>query len=439
MYPVGGTLRDKAVSIVKKLQTAGYQAYFAGGVARDHIRGVPPADYDIATSAKPDEVLSLFPGAIPVGVSFGVVLVPLGKGTNQENEEKVEIATFRSDGVYLDGRHPQSVTFSGEKEDALRRDFTINGIYFDPLEDKIIDYVGGREDLNRKIIRTIGDPEERFKEDYLRLIRAVRFSAQLSFQIEPVTYQAIQKMAAFIKKVSGERIREELTKILTGPDPAGGLALLRDTGILEVILPEAAGLIRSLDRPIHGSERMGLAEAKGENALDHAINTFHFASRPSFELAMGILLAGAGPEVALKACLRLKCSNHQIDRIVLLVKDLPELSRIPQMKEADLIRFMRQAHFQELLELYRADCLAAGRGLELWEFCSKKLKSSDQADLFPPPMISGNTLIEMGYRPGPEFKQILYALEALQLEKKIRTFDEARAWVLQSYPLNGRG
>ncbi|MBI1819707.1 MAG: CCA tRNA nucleotidyltransferase [Nitrospirae bacterium] len=425
---VGRTLRDKAVSIVRKLRTAGYQAYFAGGVARDHIRGVPPADYDIATSAKPDEVLSLFPRAIPVGVSFGVVLVPLGKGTNQENEENVEIATFRSDGVYLDGRHPQSVTFSGEKEDALRRDFTINGIYFDPLEDKVIDYVGGREDLNRKIIRTIGDPEKRFNEDYLRLIRAVRFSAQLSFQIEPVTWQAIQKMAGFIQKVSGERIREELAKILTGPDPARGLTLLSDTGILEVILPEAAGL-----------KRVGLTKAKGENALGHAIRSFHFALGPSFELAMGILLAGAGPEVASKACLRLKCSNHQIGRIVSLVKDLPDFSRIPQMKEADLKRFMRQAHFGELLELYRAGCLAAGRGLALWEFCSEKLKSYDPADLFPPPLISGNTLIEMGYRPGPRFKKILHALEALQLEKKIRTFDEARAWVLQSYPLDGRG
>jgi tRNA nucleotidyltransferase/poly(A) polymerase len=426
--PVGETLRDKAVSLVKKLRTAGYQAYFAGGVARDHIRGVPPADYDIATSAKPDEVLSLFPGAIPVGVSFGVVLVPLGKGKNQGNEEKVEIATFRSDGVYLDGRHPQSVTFSGEKEDALRRDFTINGIYFDPLEDKIIDYVGGREDLSRKIIRTIGNPEERFKEDYLRLIRAVRFSAQLSFQIEPVTYQAIKKMAGFIHKVSGERIREELTKILTGPDPARGLILLRDTGILEVILPEAAGL-----------KRVGLTEVEEENALDHTVRSFHFTAKPTFELAMGILLAGSGPEVASKACLRLKCSNHQTGRIVSLVKDLPDFSRIPQMKEADLKRFIRQAHFQELLELYRSGCLGTGRGLELWELCSERLKSYDQADLFPTPLISGNTLIEMGYRPGPGFKQILYALETLQLEKKIRTYDEARAWLLQSYPLDGRG
>jgi tRNA nucleotidyltransferase/poly(A) polymerase len=409
-------LYDRAVQIVNKLRSAGYQAYFAGGSVRDQIRGVPPTDYDIATSAKPEDVLSLFPQAIPVGVAFGVVLIPVGRLFPGGEKTHIEIATFRSDGVYRDGRHPESVIFSNEKEDALRRDFTINGMFFDPSEKRIIDYVGGREDLKAGLIRTIGDPELRFKEDYLRIIRAVRFAAQFSFRIEPGTYAVIQKMADSVRGVSQERIRDELEKILTGANPAGGLILLEESGILKIILPE-------------------IILGEGAARFSPILKCFGFMIRPSFELAMSTLLYQIEDSAVVHGiCSRLKLSNAQTDRIISIVRDFPLFQGILKMGEAELKRFLRVDYLKELLELYHAAKLAFGESLTGWEFCVQKLETFRPEDLFPPALLSGDDLIKMGYSPGPLFKKILYDLEGLQLEGKIKTVEEAKARILKEYP-----
>ncbi|MBI1821199.1 MAG: CCA tRNA nucleotidyltransferase [Nitrospirae bacterium] len=418
-----GPLFDRAVSLIEKLRKAGFQAYLAGGAVRDQMRGVVPKDFDIVTSAKPNELLSLFPQAIPVGAAFGVVLVPFGKDEEGGVKEKIEIATFRSDGVYLDGRHPQTVTFSDEKEDAFRRDFTINGMFFDPIENRVIDYVGGREDLEKKILRTIGDPEQRFKEDYLRLLRAVRFSAQFSFQIEQKTYETIQKMGGLIQKVSAERIRDELEKILIGDDPVRGLTLLDETGMMKVIFPEISQL-KEIQK-----------EGRDESVFNHTLKLFKFISIRSFELAMAILFHELEGKKAAAVCRRLKLSNDQTEKVATLVRDHPVFQEIPAMNQARFKRFLRLPCFEELLELYRADSLALGRKLDLWDLCVKKLKEFSQDDLFPLPVISGNVLIEMGYFPGPLFKRILHDLEDNQLEGKIKTREEASAWILKTYPL----
>ncbi|MHB8482873.1 MAG: CCA tRNA nucleotidyltransferase [Nitrospiria bacterium] len=416
-------LYAQAVQIVGKLRKAGYQAYFAGGAVRDQIRGDVPNDYDIVTSARPKEVLFLFPQAVPVGVAFGVVLVPFGKGEKGGFKETIEIATFRSDGVYLDGRHPQTVTFSDEKEDAFRRDFTINGMFFDPIGKRVIDYVGGREDLENKIIRTIGDPEKRFQEDYLRLLRAVRFSAQFSFQIEQKTYETIRKMGELIQKVSAERIRGELEKILIGPDPVRGLTLLDQTGMMKAILPEV-GKLKEFQK-----------QGGGESVWSHTLKLFEFISNRTFELAMGILFHDVEAQTAASVCRRLKLSNHQSEKVTLLVRDFLLFQEVPGMNQARFKRFLRLPYFGELLELYRADSMALGREPELWEFCVKKLREFTADELFPPAVLSGDGLIEMGYFPGPLFKQILHDLEDSQLEGKIKTREEAYAWVIKTYPL----
>ncbi|MBI3594180.1 MAG: CCA tRNA nucleotidyltransferase [Nitrospirae bacterium] len=410
------TLYERAVEIVRRLSDSGHKAYFAGGSVRDQIRGKVPTDYDIATSARPEEVRALFPEAIPVGVAFGVVLVPLGRLTPGGKKEQVEIATFRSDGIYLDGRHPESVIFSNEKEDANRRDFTINGMFFDPLEKRLIDYVGGKEDLASGIIRTIGDPELRFKEDFLRMLRAVRFAAQFSFEIESRTFEVIRKRAGSIRNISGERIRDEMGKILLGPSPERGIALLEESGILGIIFPELKSLHKG-------------------SLIPHALKCFHVLNRPSFELGLALLVLGTGDlEKVRDICGRLKLSNLQIDKVTSMMRDFPLFQKILEMDTPTLKRFLRSDHMNDLLSLYRADCLASGMSLEKWEYAVQKRKGFKPDELFPPTLLNGDDLIRLGYSPGPRFKKILYDLETRQLNGKIRTVAEAEAVVLNENP-----
>ena len=322
-------MRKAASRIVEKLRLQGYEAFFAGGWVRDFLLGRKPKDIDIATSALPDEVLRLFPNSKSFGAQFGVIQVSM-------YGHAYEIATFRSDSVYLDGRHPSSVTFSGPEQDALRRDFTINGLFYDPVAGRVIDYVQGERDIQGKLIRTIGNAEERFAEDKLRMLRAVRFACTLGFEIVPDTWEAIRHLAPGIRQVSWERIRDELTKILTGPDPAGGLDLLHRSGLLTEILPEVE--VGSVDKAAF-TQALGL--------LQH----------PSMPFAFAVLFAGSAgiaPAMAEQICRRLRMSNEETSRIVDLVSSQAEFCKVKDMRESALKRFLRRPHIADHMELFRS-------------------------------------------------------------------------------------
>ncbi|HEY5648456.1 MAG TPA: CCA tRNA nucleotidyltransferase, partial [Nitrospiria bacterium] len=334
------TLREKAVSIVKTLRKAGYEAYWAGGSVRDLVMGNEPDDYDIATSAPPDAVMKLFKQTIPVGVSFGVVRVRL-------DEDEFEVAAFRSDGRYIDGRHPETVTFSDAREDAKRRDFTINGMFYDPEEEKVIDYVEGQADIKKGVIRAIGDAGKRFEEDRLRMIRAVRFSARFGFPIEPETEKALRGLSDKIPSISGERIRDELEKMLCGANPAQAFRLLHKTGILKVILPEVVAM--------DGVEQPPQFHPEGD-VLTHTFLLLENLREPSFELALAALLhdigkpptftvsdrirfnnhCEVGEKMTLAVCRRLRLSNEQTRVVAELVRDHLRFKDVKQMRVSTL-------------------------------------------------------------------------------------------------------
>lgn len=384
-----------------------------------------PKDVDVVTSARPEEVLALFPRALPVGVSFGVVLIPSFKKEKPGEGGKVEVATFRSDGRYLDGRHPEKVVFSDEKEDAHRRDFTINGLFYDPVEDRLIDYVGGEDDIRRKIIRTIGNPDDRFGEDYLRMLRAVRFSAQLSFSIEPSTLACVTKNADLIRKVSGERIREELEKILTGPDPVRGIGLLVETGILAALFPETLSLKTSY--------------------WEHVFRMFAVSGKRSLAISLAILFHGlSGHEDGRKKerqellngmAGRLKLSNLHQETVAAILASLPRFAGASRLPAGKLKRFLRQPWFEEIIEFYRLESVSEGASLTDYLFCREKMKLWGKEDLFPRPVLTGDSLIELGYPAGPRFKKILYDLEEEQLEGRVRTKEDGLRWLAERYPL----
>jgi len=424
---------EDACGIIAKLADAGYTSYLVGGFVRDKVRGVPPEDYDIATAARPEDIQKLFKQTIPVGVSFGVVLVVV-------NGLPYEVATFRSDIGYSDGRHPDSVRFSGPKEDVLRRDFTINGMFYDPGTDCVIDYVGGKEDIEKRLIRTIGDPEERFAEDKLRLLRAPRFAAKLDYKIEPQTANAIRKHAAEITGVSAERIREEISKILIGPHPRRGIELAGDFGLLKHILPEIETM-KGVPQP---------AEFHPEgNVWEHTMLAFdHLPASPEIELAMAALLhdvgkpltfkeedrirfnghAEIGAELTEKIMRRLRFSKNQQDLVVDLVRQHHKFMEVQNMRPSTLKRFLRTERFDLHLELHRIDCIASHGNLENYEFCRARIEEfSKQAEnaLHPVLLLSGDDLIEMGLKPGPEFGRILKELEDAQLEGSVVTREDA--------------
>jgi poly(A) polymerase len=384
---------EAARLVAKRLASHGHRALLAGGAVRDLILGVDPHDADVATSAHPEEIARLFKGAKLVGAAFGVVLVP-------EREFWIEVATFRREGPYLDGRRPSSVEFTGEEEDARRRDFTVNGLFLDPATDEILDFVGGRADLEARILRAIGDPSERFREDHLRLLRAVRLAAQLDFTIEPATIAAIRIMAPLAANVAAERTRDELVRILTGPNPARGLELMRDTGLLDALLPEIAAMRGIEQSPQHHPEG---------DVLVHTILLFKYLEEPSPELAFAALLHDVGKpvtfergpdrirfpmhekigaEMAGEICRRLRFSNDSTERVMELVANHMRFQHAQEMRLSTLKRFLALPGFEEHLALHRADCLASHRNLAHYDFVRAKIEELGQEEIRPPRLIS---------------------------------------------------
>jgi len=433
-------MNEKAVQIVKVLRGAGFRAYWAGGSVRDLVMGHEPLDYDVATDARPEQVMKLFPKTVPVGVSFGVVKVI-------ENGFEFEVTTFRSDGRYIDGRHPAEVHYSDDREDASRRDFTINGMFYDPLKKEIIDYVEGRKDIAAGVIRAIGDPHERFEEDKLRLMRAVRFAARFGYVIEPKTEAALRDLAGQIHQISAERIRDELRKMLTGPNPFGGISLLIETGLMRTILPEVLAM--------EGVEQPKEFHPEGD-VLTHTMLLLKNLNQPSFELALAALLHDVGkpPTFSIRErirfdnhcevgarmteaiCGRLRLSNEQTERVTNLVRDHLRFKDVQRMRESTLKRFLRQPHFSDHLELHRLDCTASHGDLTNWEFCKKKLAELGPEEIRPKRLLTGDDLIVMGYRPGPLFSKILTLLEDAQLEGSVKNRDEATEWLRREFGRN---
>ena len=421
---------EAARSVAGRLTAHGHRALLAGGAVRDLLLGLDPHDADVATSARPEEIAQLFHGAKLVGAAFGVVLVPQG-------DFWIEVATFRREGPYLDGRRPSSVEFTSEEEDARRRDFTVNGLFLDPATDEILDFVGGRADLEARVLRAIGDPSARFREDHLRLLRAVRLAAQLHFTIEPATLAAIRRMAPLAANVAAERTRDELIRILTGADPERALELLRDTGLLDALLPEIAAMRGVEQSPQHHPEG---------DVLVHTILLFRYLDSPSPELAFGALLHDVGKpvtfergtdrirfpmhekigaEMAGEICRRLRFSNDSTERIVELVANHMRFQHTQEMRLSTLKRFLALPGFEEHLALHRADCLASHGSLAHYDFVRAKIEELGQEEIRPPRLITGDDLLRIGYREGPEIGRELRRLEELQLEGVIRTRDEA--------------
>lgn len=403
---------------------------------RDSLLHRPARDIDIVTSALPEEVRHLFPNSTGIGARFGVVQVRM-------YGRSYEVATFRRDAEYRDGRHPSSVSFSEPKQDALRRDFTINGLFFDPETGRVIDYVRGRSDLERRLIRAIGDPRKRFTEDKLRMMRAIRFACNLDFKITAGTWKAVEELSSLILEVSRERIRDELIGIFTGPAPDRGLRLLYESGLLPHILPEVAGLRGKYmpDRP-------------GTDLLEHTIQTMKRLRKPPLSLAFGCLLhelspsdpssnakktslpASPGPpsSVVEKICRRLRMSRNETERISGLVRSQTLFPQVKQMRESTLKRFFRTPHFKEHLQLYRAHTVSLGLPGDIHDYCRMKLREFDVESAFEP-LLRGNDLTRMGYRPGPIYSRILDSLEDLQLEGKLKSRQEALQYVREVYPL----
>jgi len=437
------TPRQLAEQICRTLRASGHQAFLVGGCVRDELLGRVPADYDIATDAVPSRVEELFPGSLTVGAKFGVVIVPRG-------DLHVEVATFRSDVGYSDGRHPDQVVYSQTpQEDVARRDFTINGLLMDPADGKVLDFVGGRDDLGAGIIRTIGEPRLRFTEDKLRLVRAVRFAARFGYEIEPKTFAAIKELALQINQVSQERLRDELTKILTEGAARRGFELLDETGLLEMLLPEVARMKGVQQPPEYHPEgdvwihtRMllenllaGSSPTLAWGALLHDVGkppTFTPASKTGDRIRFNEH-AEIGARMAEAICKRFRFSNEDNEQIVELVASHMRFKDVQQMKASTLKRFVRSPKFEEKLELHRLDCLACHRMLDNWQFVQKFIAETPPEQVRPAKLITGEDLQDLGFHPGPLYKQILQAVEDAQLEGSLKEKDEAIRYIQAEY------
>lgn len=437
------TEREFAIDVVRKLQQAGFQALWAGGCVRDELLGLTPQDYDVATSAHPEQVIKLFRRSVAVGAAFGVIEVVGPRGPHRQHLT-VEVATFRSDGTYSDGRRPDSVTFSSPEEDARRRDFTINGMFFDPTTNQLHDFVGGHRDLQAKVLRAIGNPAERFAEDKLRVLRAVRIAARFDLEIEPATLAAGRQVAPEIVVVSAERIADELRKMLTHPNRARGVRLLREFDLVEPVLPELAATFHL---------PQGLPSAPTGTLWDHTIKVVELLEAPrcpheepvSFPLAFAALLHDVGKprvvgrtaerytfhghehvgkEMTERTADRLRLSTAEKVRTAWLVEKHQYLADAPTMRPSRLKPILVHPGIGELLALHRADALASGKGLEHVEFCEKVLRETPPEELNPPPAVTGDDLIVRGLKPGPEFKRLLDAVREAQLEGRARTKEE---------------
>ena len=434
-------MESVARKIVRRLREAGHQALFAGGCVRDSLMGKTPHDFDIATSARPEQVQALFPRTIAVGAQFGVILVV-------EEGRDYQVATFRSDGTYLDGRHPRSVSFTTPEGDARRRDFTINGLFYDPIEGKVLDFVGGREDLETRTLRAIGNPAERFAEDRLRVLRAVRFATVLDFTIEPDTWNALCAAVETIHDVSAERIRDELVKIFASPQRLRGFDLLDASGLMEEILPEIEPL-RGCEQPpdfhpegdvfVHTRLMLALLP-KDASVLLVLATLFHDLGKPpTMERDQTGRIRFSGHEsvsaqMTEKIMRRLRFSNEEIEATTAMVQNHMVFKDVQNMRVSRLKRFLARPNFDDELELHRVDCLASHGNLDNYEFLRRRSEDLANEPLIPPPLVTGHDLIALGWKPGPKFKAVLDAVQVRQLEGILRTREEAITWVEEEFP-----
>ncbi len=463
--------KDFATMIVQTLRHHGFQAYLVGGCVRDLLLQREPADYDIATSATPTQVMEIFPNTYAVGAQFGVVLVPIYPVSsvppvveplaedlqNVKESHAIEVATFRSDHGYSDGRRPDEVRFSQDpREDVARRDFTINGMMLDPgvgeiTPGEVLNFVGGRKDLEAGIIRAIGDPAQRFAEDKLRMLRAVRFAARFEYEIEAETLAAIQRHAQEIQVVSRERVRDELTRMLTEDHARRAFLLLDECGLLHEVLPEITAmkgvqqppefhpegdvfvhtllLLENLPHPCPPTLAWG--------ALLHDVGkpaTFRVApDRIRFDNHVEV-----GVKIAVEICDRLRFSKDDAAQVLALVDNHMRFGHVSRMKESTLKRFLRLPGFGEHLALHRADSLASHGNLSTYEFVRNKLAEIPPEKIRPVPLVTGDDLIAAGYTPGPRFREILEAVEDAQLEGRLSSHEAALDFVKSAFPLSGR-
>jgi poly(A) polymerase len=435
--------REAAIAIIERLRERGHESYLAGGCVRDFLLNKLPQDYDITTSAKPEQIQQLFQHTIPVGAQFGVMLVVI-------DDEPFEVATFRFDGPYLDGRRPSHVRYGSLQEDIFRRDFTINGMVYDPIEDRIIDLVGGKEDLQARRIRAIGNPQARFAEDRLRMIRAIRFAASLKFAIEDETFQAIKELAPTLTQISWERIGEEITRILIEGGARTGFELLDATGLLQIALPEIEAM--------KGVEQSSDYHPEGD-VFTHTMLTLSHLGSPSETLGYGCLLHDVGKpicvrregdritfyghtekgaEMAEQVLIRLKRGRAVRERVAYLVQNHLRHTQAPKMRLSTLKRFLREDGIDELLELARIDALSASGDLQYYRFCTERLAELKQEEIRPAPLLRGRDLIEMGFTPGPVFSAILKQVEDAQLGGELTSHEQAVEWVNRRYGNRGR-
>jgi poly(A) polymerase len=430
---------EKAYAILRRLRESGFIALFNGGCVRDRLLGIPVKDYDIATDARPEVVQGLFDNTVAVGAQFGVIMVVV-------DGDPFEVATFRADAPYVDGRRPSSVRFGAIEEDAKRRDFTIGGMYHDPFEDRLIDLVGGVRDLRAGIVRAIGNPWERFEEDHLRVMRAARFAARLNFSIDPETHRAMKAAAPLVPRVSAERIGEEIVRLMTEGGAARGMDLMVETGIMKEVLPEVL--------PMIGCEQPANFHPEGDVYIHTKIAVAMLSPGCAETLAFGILFHDVakpntraeqngkvtyyghteiGAEMAAGILARLRRSRAVQERVAYLVKNHLKLTMAPRMRTSTLKRMLAEDGFDELLEVCRMDALASSSFLAHYHFCRHAIEQMASAPMRPRRFISGNDLIGMGFKPGPAFKNILRELEDLQLDGAIADRDAALAYIRDHY------
>jgi poly(A) polymerase len=448
--------KQHAVTIIRTLRERGFQAYLCGGCVRDLLLDREPADYDVTTDATPDQVMRIFPETYAVGAQFGVVLVPIPEGSATGNATSevspkagvVEVATFRSDVGYSDGRHPDQVRYSKDpREDVARRDFTINGLLMDPISGEVLDFVGGREDLAAHLVRTIGDPELRFGEDKLRMLRAIRFAARFDYSIHPATFAAIQKLASQIHQVSHERVRDELTKMLTEGHARQAFLLLDDSELLREILPEISAM-KGVEQPpqFHPEGDVFVHTLLLLQNLPHPCSPtlawgalLHDVGKPpTFRVAPDRIRFDGHVEVGVKMaeeiCRRLRFSNEDTEQILALVNHHMRFAHLTQMKESNLKKFLRMPGFEEHLDLHRMDCQSSHGDLTSYKFAKERLATIPPEKMRPTPLLTGDDLIEAGYAPGPRFKEILAAVEDGQLESRLQSKHEAMEFVGREFP-----
>jgi len=449
-------LKDFATSIIRTLREHGHQAYLVGGCVRDVLLEREPADYDVATDATPEQVTDIFPETYAVGAQFGVVLVPVTtelqtpRSARDDNKTPtIEVATFRADIGYSDGRHPDEVRFTKDpREDVERRDFTINGLLLDPITDQVLDFVGGQSDLKAEIIRAIGEPEHRFGEDKLRMLRAVRFAARFSYSIEPATFAAIQKSAAQIHQVSRERVRDELTKMLIEGRARAAFLLLDQSGLLHELLPEIEAM-KGVEQPpqfhpegdvfVHTMLLLDKLPRPCSPTLAWAALLHDVGKPATFRVAPDRIRFDGHVDVGVKMaeaiCRRLRFSNDDTQQILALVDNHMRFAHAQRMSESTFKKFVRMPGFGEHLELHRIDCQASHGDLTSYQFTREKMAAMPPEAISPAPLITGDDLIAAGYAPGPQFKEILSAVEDGQLESRLNSKEAAMEFVAREFPL----